>query len=287
LLAGRYLCDEVGRRLTSLLGYSGVFDNTDGIRPTEGHRLSFSQDFAGLGGDVRYVRSRADAAKYMEFGGGFIFSAMAQGGYIHPLQGSPGPGRDAIRLTDRFFGPQLRGFDIRGIGPRIRRVPYDGAGQLNDDARLVSDSVGGRAFYMGRLEIEPPISAGLKSMGLRPSAFLDVGSLWMITRPQLTNIVATCIPVTANTTGSAFQINGDDPNRPANCGPTEGANGYNTVPGFREIFLGSSPRPRVSIGIGVNWVSPFGPFRIDIAKALVKAEGDDTKLFNFNVGTNF
>jgi outer membrane protein insertion porin family len=43
----------------------------------------------------------------------------------------------------------------------------------------------------------------------------------------------------------------------------------------------------VSIGAGVNWNSPFGPFRIDIAKALTKAEGDDTKLFTFNVGTAF
>ena len=34
----------------------------------------------------------------------------------------------AIRLTDRFFGPQLRGFDIRGIGPRIRRINYTADG---------------------------------------------------------------------------------------------------------------------------------------------------------------
>jgi outer membrane protein insertion porin family len=43
----------------------------------------------------------------------------------------------------------------------------------------------------------------------------------------------------------------------------------------------------VSVGIGVNWNSPFGPFRIDIAKALIKAPGDDTKLITFNVGTSF
>jgi outer membrane protein insertion porin family len=287
LRAGRYLCDEIGRRITSLVGYSVVFDNTDGIRPTEGQRMSFSQDFAGLGGDVRYIRSRLDSAKYWGFGGGFVLSAMAQAGYIHPLSGSPGPGRDPIRLTDRFFGPQLRGFDIRGIGPRIRRVPYDASGALNENSRLVSDSIGGRAFYMGRLEIEPPTSSGLQSLGLRPSAFIDVGSLFMIKQPQLTNIVATCVPVAANTTGTVFQIIGDDPNRPANCGPAEGANGFNTIPGFREQFLGNSARPRLSVGIGVNWVSPFGPFRIDIARALLKQEGDDTKLFNFNVGTNF
>ena len=57
--------------------------------------------------------------------------------------------------------------------------------------------------------------------------------------------------------------------------------------GFQEEFIGNSPKPRVSVGIGVNWISPFGPLRIDLAKALLKQDGDDTKLFSFNVGTQF
>jgi len=57
--------------------------------------------------------------------------------------------------------------------------------------------------------------------------------------------------------------------------------------GLKEFFVGNSPKPRLSIGVGVNWVSPFGPLRIDIAKALLKQKGDDTKLFSFNVGTAF
>ena len=56
---------------------------------------------------------------------------------------------------------------------------------------------------------------------------------------------------------------------------------------FRETFLGNSPSPRLSVGFGVNWNSPFGPFRIDIARALLSEPGDDTKLFTFNVGTAF
>ena len=54
--AGRYLCDEIGNRVTSLIGLSTVYDDTDGIRPTRGQRLTWTEDFAGLGGDVRYVR---------------------------------------------------------------------------------------------------------------------------------------------------------------------------------------------------------------------------------------
>ena len=56
---------------------------------------------------------------------------------------------------------------------------------------------------------------------------------------------------------------------------------------FEERFFGDSWKPRVSVGVGVNWNSPFGPFRIDIARALLKEPGDDTKLFTFNVGTQF
>ena len=51
-----------------------------------------SQDFAGLGGDVRYLRTRLDATKYKGFGGGWIFSAHAEGGYIHAAAESAGAG---------------------------------------------------------------------------------------------------------------------------------------------------------------------------------------------------
>jgi outer membrane protein insertion porin family len=58
-------------------------------------------------------------------------------------------------------------------------------------------------------------------------------------------------------------------------------------PGFKEFFFGNSPKPRISIGIGANWISPFGPLRLDLAKAIVLQKGDDPKLFTFNVGTAF
>ena len=286
LKAGRYLCDEIGSRLTSSVGYSTLYDNTDGIHPTRGQRLTFSQDIAGLGGDVRYYRTTANATKYMGFGSGWVFSAHAEGGYIKALQGSPGEGRDAIRLTDRFFGPQLRGFDIRGIGPRIQRVPYDAVGALATDQARITDALGGKAYYMGRLELEFPVTSGLKSLGLRPSAYVDAGSLFSITQPILTNVIATCLPITGNTTDPVFEITPTDLHNNT-CGATTGTHGYTRVPGFKEVFLGDSPQPRVSIGIGVNWVSPFGPLRLDLAKALIKQKGDDTKLFSFNVGTSF
>jgi outer membrane protein insertion porin family len=280
LKAGRYLCDEIGTRYTSLIGGSLLYNDTNGIRPTRGQRIVVSQDFAGLGGDVKYLRSRADATKYWGFGGGWVFSTHAEGGYIHSLRKGPdsdgdGVREDGVRITDRFFGPQLRGFDLRGIGPRIQRVAYNAAGVLTDSTDL-TDTLGGRAYYMGRLELEFPTSSNIRSLGLRPSAFIDVGSLFLLKRPKLTDVLNIC---TNKTTGATvLQEPGD-----AACDP----NVFNITPGFKEFYLGDSPRPRVSIGIGVNWTSPFGPLRIDLAKALLKQKGDDTKLFSFNVGTQF
>ncbi|MES2137912.1 MAG: outer membrane protein assembly factor BamA [Pseudomonadota bacterium] len=283
LKAGRYLCDQLGTRLTSAVGVSTVYDDTNGIRPTRGHRLTWSEDFAGLGGDVRYIRSRIDATKYKGFGAGWVFSIHGEAGFIAPLQKPIRDGVDAIRLTDRFFGPQLRGFNWRGIGPRIQRVPYNTDGTLNTGQARITDALGGRAYYMGRLELEFPTSAGLKSVGLRPSAFVDIGSLWNITQPSLTNVPQTGTLKTGTGPNCQQNLGDNNPNNDAPCDPAL----YNITPGFREFFLGNSPSPRLSIGIGVNWVSPFGPLRIDLAKALLKQKGDNTKIFSFNVGTQF
>jgi outer membrane protein insertion porin family len=139
---------------------------------------------------------------------------------------------------------------------------------------------------MGRLELEFPVTSGLKSVGIRPSAFLDVGSLWAIKKPLLTDIGIICTPNTGVAGGQLLQGPG------THC-PGEGAAGtlpgddYARSAGIKEFFLGNSPKPRLSIGIGANWTSPFGPLRLDIAKALLKQKGDDTKLFSFNVGTQF
>jgi outer membrane protein insertion porin family len=278
--AGRYLCDEIGTRLSSVLGYSLVYDNTNGVRATRGQRLVLSQDFAGLGGDVKYLRTRGDATKYWGFGGGWILSAHAEGGYIHPLNGKrfddDGNEIERVRLTDRFFGAQLRGFDIRGIGPRIIRVPYNADGTLSDEDARVTDALGGRAYYMGRVELEFPSNSTFRNFGLRPSAFVDVGSVFSLTPPELINNTPTCLP-TGTTTGGPVPV------------PSTGAcaTGYILNSGFREFFQGNSAKPRLAVGVGVNWNSPFGPLRIDIAKALLTQEGDDTKLFSFNVGTQF
>ncbi len=44
---------------------------------------------------------------------------------------------------------------------------------------------------------------------------------------------------------------------------------------------------RASIGVGFGWQSPFGPIRLDLAKALVKENHDKTEVLRFSFGTRF
>ena len=310
LLAGRYLCDAIGRRTTSSIGYSLVYDNLNNrIRPSRGQRFVFSQDFAGLGGNVKYIRSTVNAAKYFALPRNFIFSTSVEGGYIHPLNSAP-PGVDEVRLTDRFFlgEPQMRGFDIRGVGPRVLRKQYqlDAAGAIipdgkggflyNEDKNAISDdALGGRAYYQARLELEIPLGSGAKELGLRPSIFLDAGAVFGVRAPVLIDAPAGVFRDNLTSAGLAQCIDNTVPATPvitpipvASTCPTGTTRDQTQLAGpFKEFFFGNSAKPRVAIGFGVNWNSPFGPFRIDIAKVLLKQPGDQTKTFTFNVGTQF
>lgn len=351
LVAGRYLCEAIGNRVTSSVGYSLIYDSLNSrLRPTAGKRLTFSQDFAGLGGDVKYVRTRLEASKFWNIGHNWIFSAKGEGGYIWSLEKSRGPGIDKVRITDRFYlgEPQIRGFDIRGVGPRVlrRKFTTDNDGntvlETNRD-NIYDDALGGRAYYMVRFELQPPLGGGIRELGLRPSIFLDVGAVWGVSRPRNTVDICPSTQTGASTTcfaqvkdgngnlvfnkdGSPSLLalqqqqyttvdgkqvplyvvptptTGTDPNAGLSttcqtgysataggaCSGTSANSLYTVaVDPWVEEFLGNTPKPRVSIGFGVNWNSPFGPLRIDIAKALLHEKGDDTKLITFNVGTQF
>jgi outer membrane protein insertion porin family len=333
LKAGRYYCEAVGKRITSLVGVSLIYDSLNSrIRPSRGTRLVAGVDFAGLGGDVKYIRGRFDADKYWRVLGNFIFSLSAEGGVIKSLESSPGPGLDPVRITDRFYlgEPQFRGFDIRGVGPRVQRISYTGDPTLGtqllvtDRKQIVDDSLGGKMYYLTKAELEIPLGAGAAELGIRPSIFAQAGALFNITRPLPTytftqardsnnNLLfnadgsPTYLPkdnfIKDSNGNQVYIVSATDPVNGG--GLTTCAIGYSTastvpcvgtsinsiynvpIAPFLERFVGDSPKPRITVGIGANWNSPFGPLRIDISKALLTVKGDDPKLFTFNVGTQF
>jgi outer membrane protein insertion porin family len=152
-----------GALLTSSIGYTYSYDNRiEGINPRGGVLLRFSQDFAGLGGDTKYISTTALAlAEQRVLNEEVTLRAVFEGGYLESL------GDDPSRVTERFFGNgKIRGFESNGIGPRD-------LGAANRDA------LGGNAFAVVRLEADFPLGLP-EEYGITGGAFLDVGSVWSL-----------------------------------------------------------------------------------------------------------
>lgn len=52
-------------------------------------------------------------------------------------------------------------------------------------------------------------------------------------------------------------------------------------------LVDDSSAPRLSVGTGLTWVSPFGPLGIDLGFALLKESFDKTEILRLNFGTRF
>jgi outer membrane protein insertion porin family len=155
--ASRFIRDQEGITYASVLSQDMLYDRRDSrFDPTEGYFVKLGHDFAGLGGDVHYVRNRLEGGKYFTLDEDLTLTLSAETGYIHGLD-------DTVRISDRFFlgGDDLRGFAIAGVGPR----------DLN-----TGDSLGGDWFYAGTTELSFPIGLP-KELGIFGKAFSDFGSV--------------------------------------------------------------------------------------------------------------
>lgn len=155
------LCDQVGSFLNSSAGYTLLVDRrNDPVRPTRGWTGSLRQDFAGIGGDVNYIKTEADISAYWGISPQWIVTATASTGYV------TGWGGDPIRINDRFFkgGNSFRGFETAGMGPRDLAT---------------TDALGGNFYVIGSLELTVPNYLP-EEYGIRTSLFTDVGTLGML-----------------------------------------------------------------------------------------------------------
>jgi len=160
----------IGSQNVSSIGYSYSYDTRlSGLNPDAGVLLELSQDFAGLGGNVQYVKNVAKAVGQQRlFNGDVVLRATIEGGALSVSGG-------ANRMVDRFILTPaiLRGFEPGGIGPR------DGLGE----------TLGGNLYMAARFDAEFPL--GLPDeYGLSGALFYDLGNLWGL------DGVDTTLPVT-------------------------------------------------------------------------------------------
>ncbi len=216
--ASTYIKQQVGVNVNSSIGQSLTYDDRNNkLDPSSGYYFRFYQEFAGLGGDSRYLKHELKSSYYYPITSKWRAGVMGSAGYMFGVGG-----RD-VRINDRFFvgGDDLRGFRNAGIGPR-------------DDA--TKDALGGNIYYTGTAELKFPL--GLPDeLGVSGAVFSDVGSLWKIDNAS--------------------------------------------------VGVDDDKAPRVSVGAGLLWASPFGPIRIDFAHALVKQTADRTENMRFSFGTRF
>lgn len=154
------LIEDVGPRIISSVGFSLSYDTRNNrLNPTKGIFVAFTPEVAGVGGDVNYVQTVAEARGYYPIYEGITLVGRIIGGVIE------GFGGQDVEAVDAFFkgGETIRGFDTAGIGPRDR------------DSR---DALGGKIFYAGTVEVRFPIPFVPEDFGFSGAIFADAGSLY-------------------------------------------------------------------------------------------------------------
>jgi outer membrane protein assembly factor BamA len=287
VLRGSVACGALGKWMTSAVNLSLVLDRRDDANnPTRGYRLRLGQDFAGLGGGPRYTRPSLQASAHVPINEGITLSLGAEGGLIRSL-GHSSTAR-SIPVFERFFlgGSDLRGFDLRGVGPRVTRVTPTGQPLSGTGANT---PVGGRAYYSGRAEMSFALGGKLGRMGLKPVLFADVGSVFGAKATGLvSSAFAQTVPLLDGQGRALFRAtDGSQTTQATAAGGQANQALTQTLPSFSEVLTGNAMRPRVAVGAGLGWVTPLGEIRFDLAKAVKKQQGDVTQPFSISFGARF
>ncbi len=160
--ASPFISNQVGQTTLSQVGQVLTFDYRDSrLYPHRGFVVEAGVDFAGLGGDAKFLRGNLNGAYYVpldRFTGNSDWSVKIAGtvGSLYTIGG-----KDLI--IDRFFlgGDNLRGFQTGGAGP------HD----------VVSgDPLGGRFIWTQTTELQFPLPVSA-DLGLSGRAFIDIGAL--------------------------------------------------------------------------------------------------------------
>jgi outer membrane protein insertion porin family len=250
------LKESRGTTMTSAPGYTLDYNTVDNLQnPHSGMFAELKQDFAGAGGDSKYVRTVGVAKYYYELYEDVVGVFKVQGGYLW------GFGGNNLKITDNFnLGPELvRGFAPSGMGPR----------DLNGDFK--NNPLGGTTYYGGSFEVQFPIWGVPREIGVKGALFADAGALFGYKAAKF-------FP----------GFYGGTVANPVNCNPASGSFAQLTPTTVSEcVNVHDSNVIRSSVGGSLIWNSPLGPLRFDLAYALTKDKYDRLQVFRFSGGSKF
>ena len=171
----------------SIFGYAYSYSNLDDARkPTKGVSASFSQGFAGFGGNLKFIKTMASFAGYHPmFDGDLVGNFSLNSGYITGYDGATVP------INQRFFegGDTFRGFKLAGIGPRDLDAPAN------------QGALGGNVYAIGTLALRMPKLVP-EAWGVTLGLFTDFGTLG-----RVDNVIRACTPNTATSQGTCDKDN--------------------------------------------------------------------------------
>ena len=151
---------EEGVTLTSAVSVSVTRDSRDLVAaPTKGAQTAVLAEFAGLGGDSKFIKVTALQTYFIPIWLGHIIGLRAQGGYGYGWASEPLP------LFERFFlgGPNsIRSFKFHDLSP----VDAEGF------------KTGGTSELLGNVEYVIPLP-----FAFRVAAFFDIGQVYGFTTP--------------------------------------------------------------------------------------------------------
>ena len=237
-----------GSVFVSAPGYTLSYNTLDNNKsPANGLLVTFKQDLAGAGGDVRNLKSTVDFRLYDEIFPDIVSVVRLQGGY------ATGWGGQSLRMLDQFqAGPNLvRGFEPAGFGPRDVSQSVLLCGNAAAGCGE-NDPLGGSMYWASSIEFQTPIPMVPRDFGMKLAWYADAGQLMDYTGPTFWN----------------------NPLLPPGLAGQQALNSGNG-------------NVRASVGMGLIWDSPFGPLRFDLAYALLKEPYDRTQIFQFGGGTKF
>jgi outer membrane protein insertion porin family len=158
--ASRFIVEQMGKFTTSAIGHSLTYDRTDSrVLPKNGYLIVGSQEFAGVGGNTKYLKHELDGKYFKSFvENKYTVKLSAAAGHIKGVSGKK------VRISDRFnLGDySLRGFASGGIGPRDKDT---------------KEGSGGQKYYTLSSELNFPVGLP-EEFNVTGAVFADAGSLW-------------------------------------------------------------------------------------------------------------
>jgi outer membrane protein insertion porin family len=149
------LRDQTGTHSTSLVSGAVTRDSRDNVQlPSRGGLLSWAVDVAGLGGDLHYVKTVANATYFKPMWLDHIVSGRIEGAYGASLDSKEFP------LFERFYlgGPNsIRSFKFRKLSPKDEN----------------GFPIGGTSEVLGNVEYIVPMP-----LNIRVAGFVDVGNVY-------------------------------------------------------------------------------------------------------------